>query len=486
MKTSYEMVFHAKPDVSELVHFFSPGVYHLTSEERKGKSLAFKAEPCRMLGYSSKSKNTYIVLNTKKNKVFERRDVVFDESYYQELVSARKIDSNLDKLKELFIEHGLDVSGDDPEEEDQDLATDDDQIEDDGLADEYVSDEDEEQEEEEEEEEEIPQRVTRFKGVRQPSQKNFNMMVESNPSKDSTIEEYGDYLKSQEEYSTVFPTIASIYNLEKGEYFMYDDEEDDEFIFQMTSKSDPIDQSKKRSNAQVNTVTDETNYMERVIELPYCPQTIEDALACPEAALWIVAILKELRVLDERKVFELAKDQRGRGMKTKMVFRVNYDNNFNIKRKARLVCCGYSQIKGVEYDKTYSPTASTMSWMILIQWAAENGFFILGFDITSAFLLASNDFENHAHLPASLVPEDRRRVRVLKAWYGEKQAPKLFYELLNDRLETIGYIRCPDSPCLFAKFSDKGGVLTMISIYVDDGFVASKSKELPKGDSVSI
>jgi hypothetical protein len=119
-----------------------------------------------------------------------------------------------------------------------------------------------------------------------------------------------------------------------------------------------------------------------------------------------------------------------------------------------------------------------MSWMILIQVAAENGFFILGFDITSAFLLASNDFENHAHLPASLVPEDRRRVRVLKAWYGEKQAPKLFYELLSARLKTIGYIRCPDSPCLFVKFSDKGGVLTMISIHVDDGFVASKSKEL--------
>jgi hypothetical protein len=145
------------------------------------------------------------VLNTKKNKVFERRDVVFDESYYQELVSARKIGSNLNKLKELFIEHGFDVSGDDPEDEDQDLVTDDGQIEVDRSTDESVSDEDEEPEEEESEEEEIPQRVTRFKGVRQPSQKKFNMMVESNPSKDPTIEEYGDYVKSQEEYSKVFP-----------------------------------------------------------------------------------------------------------------------------------------------------------------------------------------------------------------------------------------------------------------------------------------
>jgi hypothetical protein len=82
-----------------------------------------------------------------------------------------------------------------------------------------------------------------------------------------------------------------------------------------------------------------------MIALPYCPQTVEDALTCPDKDLWIEAIIKELQVLDERKVVELAKDQFGSGMKTKMCFRVNYDNNFQVKRKARLVVCGYSQRK---------------------------------------------------------------------------------------------------------------------------------------------
>jgi hypothetical protein len=200
MKTSYEMVFQLKPDVSNLVHFYSPGVYHLTKDERKLKSLAYKAEPCRMLGYSSKSKNTYILLNTRRHKTFERRDVIFGESCYQALVSAEKIDSNLDKLKELFTEHGFDLSEDDPE--DQNLVTNDDLMEDGSLEDnEYGGDDDEEEEQEEEEElDVIPQRTTRFRGVSQQARVLHNVAnVEVMTEKDPTIEGYKDYVKSLEE-----------------------------------------------------------------------------------------------------------------------------------------------------------------------------------------------------------------------------------------------------------------------------------------------
>jgi len=101
MKTPYEMVYNTLPDVSNLVHFYSPGVYHLTKDERKGKSFAFKAEPCRI---HQKSKNSYIVLNKRTGKRFTRRDCIFDESHYQRLSTAQVIGSNLSKTKELFKE----------------------------------------------------------------------------------------------------------------------------------------------------------------------------------------------------------------------------------------------------------------------------------------------------------------------------------------------------------------------------------------------
>ena len=165
-------------------------------------------------------------------------------------------------------------------------------------------------------------------------------------------------------------------------------------------------------------------------------------------------------------------------MKTKMCFRVNYDNNFNVKRKARLVVCGYSQRKHIDYEDTYSPTASVMSSMLLFQIAAQRGWEIIGFDIKGAFLLADNDFDNYAYLPPALAPENKRRVRVLKAWYGEKQAPLLFYNHFKKKMETIGYLPCSDSPCLFKKSSDNGGEDVILNLHVDDGLVTAASKEI--------
>jgi hypothetical protein len=101
-KTAYEMVYRKVPDVTHLMPFFAPGVYHLTKEERKGKSWAFKAEPCHLLGYSEDGKSYYIVANANTGKVvWDRADCVFDESFYEVLrENQRNPDSHL--IHELF------------------------------------------------------------------------------------------------------------------------------------------------------------------------------------------------------------------------------------------------------------------------------------------------------------------------------------------------------------------------------------------------
>jgi hypothetical protein len=49
-------------------------------------------------------------------------------------------------------------------------------------------------------------------------------------------------------------------------------------------------------------------------------------------------------------VMKFAKDQSGHGMKTKLVLTITYDNEMDLKYKARLVGHGYSQIKFRYYD----------------------------------------------------------------------------------------------------------------------------------------
>jgi hypothetical protein len=48
-KTPFDILTGEPPDISNMVHFYAPGVYHLTKEERRG-TWDYKAQPCRMLG----------------------------------------------------------------------------------------------------------------------------------------------------------------------------------------------------------------------------------------------------------------------------------------------------------------------------------------------------------------------------------------------------------------------------------------------------
>ena len=96
-KTPYELVFGEVPDISNLVPFYAPGVYHLTKDERHD-SLSDKAVVCRMLGYDEKCKNTYIVLNINNGAIVSRKDCIFDESL-GDIITMENIRENLDSNK---------------------------------------------------------------------------------------------------------------------------------------------------------------------------------------------------------------------------------------------------------------------------------------------------------------------------------------------------------------------------------------------------
>ena len=67
----------------------------------------------------------------------------------------------------------------------------------------------------------------------------------------------------------------------------------------------------------------------------------------------------------ERKVWRVVKRasiQKGRRLvKLKWVFDIKRNGLF----KVRLVACGYSQIPGVDFNKSYAPVISDVSWHLL-------------------------------------------------------------------------------------------------------------------------
>lgn len=210
----------------------------------------------------------------------------------------------------------------------------------------------------------------------------------------------------------------------------------------------------------------------KIPPLPPVPRSVEEALAGPDADLWREALKKELRSFEDRNVFVEA-PQEGRAMRTKIILRTMYRNDYTVKYKARLVACGYSQIYGVDYKETYAPTASTAAVMVAIQIAAMQGLEFSEFDVTAAFLEGTNDFPNFARLPKAL---GGMRVEVKGNFYGEKQGPKIWNDHLHGILVRAGFSRCPVHPCLYKKLNSNGKQMWIV-IHVDDGLIVTSCKE---------
>ena len=210
------------------------------------------------------------------------------------------------------------------------------------------------------------------------------------------------------------------------------------------------------------------------LKLPNTPKNVREALDPnnPHRQTWWDAIVKELTNLDEAGTFGPA-GPKGRGAKTKLIFRVTFDNEMKLKFKARLVFCGYSQVYGIDYKATYAPTAPITIIFIMFFISGHANLYNSIFDVTAAFLEATNDYRQYCYLPSGLFgPNANYRKEVLKALYGEKQAPLLWYELLNDCLVKMGYVRCPDCYTLYKKIDTATGEMMLICVHVDDGFMA--------------
>ena len=131
---------------------------------------------------------------------------------------------------------------------------------------------------------------------------------------------------------------------------------------------------------------------------------------------------------------------------------------------------------GRDYMETYSPTTSVLIINILLSIAGKRKLVVSDFDVGSAFLEGYNDFVQYCRVPVEMSPGDYPyRLRIIKSLYGEKQAPKLWNERLNEILLSIGLIRCPVEACMYM-WRNNNEYLYLV-IHVDDGLITATSIE---------
>ena len=96
-----------------------------------------------------------------------------------------------------------------------------------------------------------------------------------------------------------------------------------------------------------------------------------------KASGWAQAMKNELAALKENDTFELTPLPIGKNLVGgKWVYAIKEDAQGSEKLKARYVAKGFSQVHGIDYEETFSPTANITSVRALMQLAAQHNFIV--------------------------------------------------------------------------------------------------------------
>lgn len=197
------------------------------------------------------------------------------------------------------------------------------------------------------------------------------------------------------------------------------------------------------------------------------PDSFKAAMKRSDKEQWLSAMQEELDALKKCDVWSLVDRPVDKNVvSNRWVLRIKRTPDGKPERyRARLVARGFSQIHGVDYYETYSPTASMSIVRLLFAFAALMQLRISQFDIKTAFLYGDLDEEVYMDQPQGFVSDPSKVWRLNKSLYGLKQAPRQWCKKFTDFLKEQGLKTSLDDRCVFYRLDP----FLILLIYVDDG-----------------
>jgi hypothetical protein len=112
-----------------------------------------------------------------------------------------------------------------------------------------------------------------------------------------------------------------------------------------------------------------------------------------------------------------------------------------VKHKSHLVARIFVQREGIDFDDTFAPVARMESMRLLIALAAQEGWRVHHMDVKSVFLNGDLKEEVYMHQPPGFaIPGKEGKVlRLCKALYGLRQAPRTWNAKLDTTLKGMGF-----------------------------------------------
>lgn len=198
------------------------------------------------------------------------------------------------------------------------------------------------------------------------------------------------------------------------------------------------------------------------------PVLVEDAM---QDNMWISAMEEEMMAIDKNKTWKLTQLPDGKkaiGLKWIFKSKFNPDGSL-LKKKARIVAKGYSQLDGIDVDEVYSPVAHIETIRLFFAIGAQKHWRIYQLDVKTAFLNGELKEEVYVSQPEGFIIKGKEECvyKLQKALYGLRQAPRACYSRIDDYFHQIGFKRSLNEPTVYTKHQGSSGVI-LLCLYVDD------------------
>jgi hypothetical protein len=185
---------------------------------------------------------------------------------------------------------------------------------------------------------------------------------------------------------------------------------------------------------------------------------------------WVKAMNDELDQIEKNNTWEMVQRLEGKNIiGSKCIFKNKLNEQGQVVRnKERLVCKGYAQIEGLDFDKTFAPVARMESIIIFLSFACHKRFKVYQMDVKSAFLNRDLYEEVYMEQPKGFKLSDNPNLvcKLKKYLYGLKQAPHAWYQRLDTYLKDKGFKRGTIDKNLYIK--TEGDDFLIVLVYVDD------------------
>eukprot|EP00253_Pinus_taeda_P022397 PITA_22397 len=187
---------------------------------------------------------------------------------------------------------------------------------------------------------------------------------------------------------------------------------------------------------------------------------------------------EELEQIERNNTWELVPRPKDKNViQTKWIFKNKLNENGDVvKNKARLVCKGYAQQEGIDFQETFTPAARLEAMFLAL--SSFQKFKVFQMDVKSAFLNGDLNEEVYIEQPDGFIlANDPNLVcRLKKALYCLKQAPRAWYYRLDKYLHQQGFIKGSTDSNLYIKVNNEK--LLILVVYVDDIIFGSNEEDM--------